>query len=108
MNHLARLHPPIEGKSVLEVGAGIGLLTGFFEERGCKVLSTDARPVLLAELKRRHPARKVAKLDLEHPDGIGALGKVDVAFCAGPRHHMTAHVLAPEALTSVSDTIVLD
>src|SRR5260370_2800998 len=108
MNHLARLHPPIEGKSVLEVGAGIGLLTGFFEERGCKVLSTDARPDLLAEIKRRHPARKVATLDLEHPDGIGALGKFDVAFCYGTLYHLAAPELALEALSSVSDMILLE
>jgi len=30
LNHLATLDLPIDGKSVLEVGAGIGLLTGFF------------------------------------------------------------------------------
>jgi len=108
MNHLASLHLPIEGKSVLEVGAGIGLLTGFFEERGCKVLSTDARPDLLAEIKRRHPARKVATLDLEQPDGIGALGKFDVAFCYGTLYHLAAPELALEALGSVSDMILLE
>jgi SAM-dependent methyltransferase len=108
MNHLASLHLPIEGKSVIEVGAGIGLLTGFFEERGCKVLSTDARPDLLAEIKRRHPARRVATLDLEHPDGIEALGKFDVAFCYGTLYHLGAPELALQALSQVSDLILLE
>jgi len=108
LNHLASLHLPLEGKSVLEVGAGIGLLTGFFEERGCRVLSTDARADLLAELKRRHPARQVATLDLEHPDGIGALGKFDVAFCYGTLYHLAAPELALEALSQVSDVLLLE
>ena len=108
MNHLASLHLPIEAKSVLEVGAGIGLLTGFFEERGCTVLSTDARPELLAEIKRRHPARRVAILDLERPNEIRELGKFDIAFCYGTLYHLAAPEQALEALSQVSDLILLE
>ena len=32
LNHLASLGLKIENSTVLEVGAGIGLLTGFFEK----------------------------------------------------------------------------
>src|SRR5712691_377061 len=67
MTHLGTLNLPIEGKSVLEVGAGIGMLTGFCEDRGCSVLSTDARSENIAEIKRRHPERRVARLNLERP-----------------------------------------
>src|SRR5882762_3978715 len=70
MTHLGTLRLPIEGRSVLEVGAGIGLLTGFFEARGCKVLSTDARPELVAEIKRRYPGRQATTFDLEQPARI--------------------------------------
>lgn len=108
MNHLASLHLPIEGKSVLEVGAGIGLLTGFFEERGCSVLSTDARPELLAEIQKRHPSRRVATLDLERPDGLGELGNFDIAFCYGTLYHLSQPELALEALSQVSDMILLE
>jgi SAM-dependent methyltransferase len=108
MDHLGSLHLPIEGKSVLEVGAGIGLLTGFFEERGCDVLSTDARPELLAEIKRRYPARRVALLDLERPDGIRDLGHFDIAFCYGTLYHLSAPERALEALSQVSDMILLE
>ena len=45
--HLASLGLELHGKSVLEVGAGIGLHTDFFEERGCDVLSTDGNPPML-------------------------------------------------------------
>lgn len=108
MSHLASLHLPIEGKSVLEVGAGIGLLTGFFEERGCTVLSTDARPENIAEIRRRYPARRVATLDLERPEEIGALGKFDIVFCYGTLYHVAAPEPALEALSRVSDSILLE
>jgi SAM-dependent methyltransferase len=108
MDHLASLHLPIEGKSVLEVGAGIGLLTGFFEERGCKVRSTDARPELVAEIKRRHPRRQVAILDLERPDTVAALGKFDIVFCYGTLYHLAKPEQALEALSRVSDSILLE
>jgi len=108
MNHLASLHLPIEGKSVLEVGGGIGLLTGFFEERGCKVLSTDARPENVAEMKRRSPARQVATLDLERPDAIGAMGKFDIVFCYGTLYHLAAPEPALKALSRAADLILLE
>jgi SAM-dependent methyltransferase len=108
MTHLASLHLPIEGKSVLEVGAGIGLLTGFFEQRGCKVLSTDARPENVAEMKRRWPARQVATLDLERPDEIRAIGHFDVVFCYGTLYHLAAPEPALAALSQAADSILLE
>lgn len=108
MRHLASLNLPIEGKSVLEVGAGIGLLSSFFEQRGCKVLSTDARPENVAEIKRRHPPRRVVTLDLEHPEEIDRLGDFDVVFCYGTLYHLAAPEPALEALSRVSDMILLE
>ncbi len=108
MDHLATLGLPIEGKSVLEVGAGIGLLTGFFENRACRVLSTDARPENVAEIKRRHPARQVAMLDLERPEDVVEIGKFDVVFCYGTLYHLAAPEPALEALGQVSDLILLE
>ena len=108
LDHLATLHLPVEGKSVLEVGAGIGMLTGFFEDRGCKVLSTDARPENVAEIKRRHPARQVATLDLERPVDIAKLGNFDIVFCYGTLYHLAQPGPALAALSDVSDMILLE
>src|SRR5207249_7328946 len=103
LDHLASLQLPIDGKSVLEVGAGIGMLTGFFEDRGCKVLSTDARSENVAEIKRRHPARQVATLDLERPEDIARFDRFDIVFCYGTLYHLAAPEPALEALSPVPD-----
>lgn len=108
LNHLATLGLPIDGKSVLEVGAGIGLLTGFFEKRGCRVLSTDARPENVAEIQRRHPHRRVAVLDLEHPEQVSKLGGFDLVFCYGTLYHLSSPEPALEALSRAADLILLE
>lgn len=41
LEHLASLHLPLENRSVLEVGAGIGDLTSFFLDRNCEVVITE-------------------------------------------------------------------
>jgi SAM-dependent methyltransferase len=108
IDHLRSLELPLAGKSVLEVGAGIGLLTGFFEEQGCRVLSTDARLENLAEIKRRYPQREVARLDLEHPEEVAALGQFDVVFCYGTLYHLGTPEAALRALSEVSDLILVE
>src|SRR5262245_10959634 len=55
--HLASLGLDLTGKTVLEVGGGIGLHTCFFESLNCPVTFTDARPENLREAERRYPHR---------------------------------------------------
>jgi 16S rRNA A1518/A1519 N6-dimethyltransferase RsmA/KsgA/DIM1 with predicted DNA glycosylase/AP lyase activity len=43
LEHLATLGLDLWDKTVLEVGAGVGDLTSFFLDRGCKVTSVEAR-----------------------------------------------------------------
>jgi len=44
LEHLASLGFDLFGKSVLEVGAGVGDLTSFFIDRGCTVTAIEPRP----------------------------------------------------------------
>ena len=86
--HLARLGLDLTGKYVLEVGAGIGLHTAFFEERGCDVFSTDGNPINVAEMMRRYPARKLGMLNLDRAVGIDDLGSFDIVYCYGTLYHL--------------------
>ncbi len=108
LGHLASLGLPLSGKRVLEVGAGIGLLTSFFLERGCSVLSTEARPDNVAQMRRRYPGREIGLLDLERPHTIEGLGRFDVIFCYGTLYHLAAPAPALQALSSVAPLILLE
>jgi hypothetical protein len=55
--HLAALDLPMDGGTVLEVGAGVGRLAGFFIGRGCSVVVTKARAETVAEGSRRGSSR---------------------------------------------------
>jgi FkbM family methyltransferase len=86
--HLASLGIELHGKSVLEVGAGIGLHTAFFEERGCDVLSTDGNPINVAEMLRLYPHRKLGVLDLDRAVDLADLGSFDIVYCYGILYHL--------------------
>lgn len=63
--HLASLDLPIPGKSVLELGAGIGDHTSFFLDRGCSVTLTDGREDNLEVMQVRYPSLPSFLLDME-------------------------------------------
>src|SRR5260370_41818327 len=86
--HLASLGLDLDGKRVLEVGAGIGLHTAFFEERGCDVLSTDGNPLNVAEMLLLYPDRKLGVLDLDRPADLADLGMFDIVYCYGTLYHL--------------------
>ena len=86
--HLASLGLDLEGKKVLEVGAGIGLHTPFFLERGCEVTVTDGRAENIAEIKRRIPSVRAEALDLEVDRPLGDFGRFDIVYCYGLLYHL--------------------
>lgn len=87
LSHLASLGLALNNKTVLEVGSGIGLLTYFFEDRNCSVVSIDARLENVNENLRRHPNRKVSLADLNIKNSLDVFGKFDVVFCYGVLYH---------------------
>ncbi len=88
LEHLASLNLEVAGKSVLEVGAGIGDHTGFFLERGCQVLSTEARQENLKVLRRRHPDVRTLQLNLDYPP-FPFDGQYDIVYCYGMLYHLS-------------------
>ncbi len=87
LSHLATLDLPVEGRSVLDVGCGIGRLSEFFTARGCDVLCVDGREQNIEELRRLYPDRRAAVVDVE-TDGLGEHGSFDVVFCYGLLYHL--------------------
>jgi SAM-dependent methyltransferase len=87
LEHLESLRLALGGRTVLEVGAGIGNLTDFFLDRGCSVVTTEARPENLAVLKARHPQANARQLDLDQPSTEFA-SPFDIVFCYGLLYHL--------------------
>lgn len=87
LDHLASLDLPVDGRSVIDVGAGIGRLSEFFAQRGCDVLCVDGREENITELRRLYPDRRAAVVDVESDDLL-AHGSFDVVFCYGLLYHL--------------------
>lgn len=86
-------HVPKEnfgGKSMLEIGAGVGLPGGFFENLGCTVTSVDGRAENVKEGKVRFPNRQWFELNFEKSDlsEIVAGQKYDYILCLGLLYHL--------------------
>lgn len=90
LEHLATLGLDLEKKRVLEVGGGMGDLTRFFLDRGCRVLLTDARPKNLRAAMIDGDLAQEARLETERLDldspGSPKGRAYDVGFCYGVLH----------------------
>lgn len=90
LEHLASLGLPLSNRSVLEVGAGVGDLTTFWLDRGCRVHSTDARPEhveILAQTFAGDPRFSCDVLDLDAPPRRWG-DRFDIVFCYGLLYHL--------------------
>ncbi|MCK4603030.1 MAG: class I SAM-dependent methyltransferase [Phycisphaerae bacterium] len=73
-----------DGKSLLDVGAGLGDLASFLEQRKISVGYTgvDLLEKMVAEARRRHPDAKFLCADVFTNDCFKP-GSFDVVFCSG-------------------------
>lgn len=106
LEHLASLGLPIAGRTVLELGAGIGDHTHFFLDRGCSVVATDSRPENLAVLKRRYPTLRAELLDLEDPNRMPS-EVFEVVHCYGLLYHLHDPAAALRTIASLCSGILL-
>ncbi|WP_410001706.1 class I SAM-dependent methyltransferase [Singulisphaera sp. GP187] len=105
LEHLASLLLPVGGKSVLEVGAGIGDHSNYFLDRDCQVTITEARDENLRHLKNRFPESDVRFLDMEDPKLD--LPPFEVVHCYGLLYHLADPVRAIEFLAEKCSGMLL-
>jgi SAM-dependent methyltransferase len=104
--HLASLGLPLEGRSVLELGAGIGDHTTFFIDRNCSVCVSDGRPELYEIIRKRYHWMRTELLNLENPDQ-NFTDKYDIVYAYGLLYHVRNPSLALNAMARWSGELLL-
>jgi len=107
LDHLASLNLSLEYKKVLEVGAGIGLLTPFFLERRCTVLSVDARSDNTEELRKRIPYANAQVVNLDTAYELTSLGLFDMVFAYGIIYHLQFPKQALKLLATICMEMII-
>lgn len=75
---------PLAGKSILDVGCGLGDLLAYLAGRDidCRYTGADIVPEMIAAARQRHPEARFVCLDIFAEDAL-APGAFDVVFCSG-------------------------
>ncbi len=113
--HLASLGLDLHNRTVLEVGAGVGNHTTFFLDRGCRVISVEARPenceVYVEAFKRagyvnlaRGPALITGRV--EDLDAV-LTERLDVVYCYGLLYHLPDPLTALHAMAKWCGDLLL-
>jgi len=109
MEHLESLGLPFQGKSVLEVGCGVGHFTKWLLETmkvAPPIVCVDGRAENIAELKRRVPEHAEGfVIDLDHDGDIGL--RFDIVFCYGLLYHLENPLLVLRKLATVCAGVLL-
>jgi FkbM family methyltransferase len=106
LEHLASLGLDIVGKTVLELGAGIGDHTSFFLDRSCEVVVTEGRPQNIEIIRLRYPDIETIQLDLDTPD-LKINQQFDIVYCYGLLYHLQKPTQAIEFMARNCQNMLL-
>lgn len=88
LRHFESLALPLSGKSLIDVGCGVGRFSAFLAEQGADVFCVDGRVENVEKLREFYPSRKCAVVDVESTDLLEH-GSFDVVFCYGLLYHLS-------------------
>ena len=104
--HLDSLQLALAGKTLLDVGAGVGDLTGFFVDKGCAVTCAEGRRENVEVIRQRFPQVAAHVVNVE-TDPLTTLGRFQVVFGYGLLYHLESPVAALRNMASVCDELMV-
>lgn len=106
MEHLGRLGLPLCGRTVLDVGAGVGHLAQYFVKWGCDVTCVDGRPKNIERMRELYPTLKSAICDVQ-TEPLTPLGTFDIVFSYGLLYHLESPIPALRNMAAVCKQMLL-
>jgi SAM-dependent methyltransferase len=111
-DHLQSLGLPWAGKSILDMGCGVGHLTQILAKKGYRIAGADGREENIRVFRQRHPELPAHVANVE--EKLTALGEFDIVLCYGLLYHLENPFQALRNLASICrgvlvvETIVCD
>jgi SAM-dependent methyltransferase len=105
LSHLESLGLPLEGRTVLDVGCGVGHLAQFFVNRACHVVCLDGRTTNIESLRTRYPNVEAHVANVESE--LTRFGTYDVVFTYGLLYHLENPVAALRNMAAVCRELLL-
>ena len=103
---LATFREPLQLKTALDVGCGVGYFSGLLQQLGLEVSAFDGRESNIAEAQRRHPGVKFFVADVEELNGRET-GAFDLVLCFGLLYHLENPLRALRRLHAVTGKVLL-
>ena len=105
LEHLASLGLPLAGRTVLELGAGIGDHTSFFLDRDCRVCTSDGRLELLEILRGRYPSLRIEHIDLD--EDCPLVDVFEIVYAYGVLYHLKDPVRGLDTMARLCSSLLL-
>jgi SAM-dependent methyltransferase len=105
LEHLDSLELPWAGKSVLDIGCGVGHLSQALARKNCRVVGVDAREENIRVFRQRHPGLQAHVANVEQD--LSSLGTFDMVLCCGLLYHLENPLQALRNLSAVCGELLI-
>jgi SAM-dependent methyltransferase len=103
---LGELKDPLQLRTAMDVGCGVGYFCGLLQSLGFDVTGVDGRRENVEEAARRNPKVSFHTNSVEDPR-LRSLGTFDLTFCFGLLYHLENPLLAIRHLHAMTNSLLL-